>query len=223
MKPIYQYLLICIAFSALITGCRRVPLAKFEVSASTITPGETVTFDNKTFNGKSYLWDFGDGTTSTDKETTHTYNDEGSFTVTLTAYSKKGNNSSSKSQVITVAKSQAQVDAENSSTMIIDTWSLDSLNLDEINGTTHYNFTLDQLWGGTTQYLWTFNSPNTLDMYRDGNYENSDTWNFSSGVDLLVPSMGDLVLDTLSAQKFAFTMVSPSDTTYTETWFFTVL
>jgi hypothetical protein len=76
------------------------------------------------------------------------------------------------------------VDAENYSTMIIDTWSLDSLNLDEINGSAHYNFTLDQLSVGTTQYLGTFNSPNTLDIYRDGNYENSDTWSCSSGVDL---------------------------------------
>ena len=45
----------------------------------------TVAFSNKTFNGISYLWDFGDGTTSTETNPVHTYTEEGNYTVTLTA------------------------------------------------------------------------------------------------------------------------------------------
>jgi Zn-dependent metalloprotease len=42
-----------------------------------------VTFTNKSFNGINYLWDFGDGTTSTANNPTHTYTEEGNYTVTL--------------------------------------------------------------------------------------------------------------------------------------------
>jgi len=42
-----------------------------------------VTFSNKSFNGITYLWDFGDGTTSTETNPVHTYTQEGYYTVTL--------------------------------------------------------------------------------------------------------------------------------------------
>ena len=44
-----------------------------------------VTFTNNTVNGKTYLWDFGDGNTSTEKNPVHTYTNFGSYTVTLFA------------------------------------------------------------------------------------------------------------------------------------------
>jgi len=43
----------------------------------------TVSFANKSVNGINYLWDFGDGTTSTETHPVHTYSDEGFYTVTL--------------------------------------------------------------------------------------------------------------------------------------------
>ncbi|MBK6611603.1 MAG: PKD domain-containing protein [Sphingobacteriales bacterium] len=46
----------------------------------------TISFNNQTNNGATYLWEFGDGGTSTDEDPTHTYNKPGDFTVTLTAY-----------------------------------------------------------------------------------------------------------------------------------------
>jgi PKD repeat protein len=42
-----------------------------------------VTFINKSFNGNTYLWDFGDGTTSTETNPVHTYTEKGNYTVTL--------------------------------------------------------------------------------------------------------------------------------------------
>jgi Zn-dependent metalloprotease/chitodextrinase len=44
----------------------------------------TVSFTNKTFNGIDYLWDFGDGATSTETNPVHIYTEEGNYTVTLT-------------------------------------------------------------------------------------------------------------------------------------------
>lgn len=44
-----------------------------------------VQFTNLSQNAQSYLWDFGDGTTSTDENPLHTYANLGAFTVILTA------------------------------------------------------------------------------------------------------------------------------------------
>jgi gliding motility-associated-like protein len=45
----------------------------------------TAVFDNTTIAGQTWLWDFGDGTTSTDFEPTHEYTLPGPYTITLTA------------------------------------------------------------------------------------------------------------------------------------------
>lgn len=45
----------------------------------------TVEFQNYSINGNSFVWDFGDGTTSTEVNPSHTYTTEGSFDVQLYA------------------------------------------------------------------------------------------------------------------------------------------
>src|SRR5690606_25113051 len=49
---------------------------------SVCVPG-SITFDNNSINGLTYLWDFGDGTTSTEFEPTHTYLTAGTYQVML--------------------------------------------------------------------------------------------------------------------------------------------
>jgi len=49
------------------------------------TDSATVTFANTSTNAQSYLWDFGDGNTSTLSNPVHTYAAPGNYTVTLTA------------------------------------------------------------------------------------------------------------------------------------------
>ncbi|PKQ67136.1 hypothetical protein BZG01_08535 [Labilibaculum manganireducens] len=44
-----------------------------------------VQFTNNSTDGETYLWDFGDGSTSTEENPLHTYDTAGSFTVSLTA------------------------------------------------------------------------------------------------------------------------------------------
>ncbi len=50
----------------------------------------TVDFMNETHFATSYAWDFGDGSTSTDENPTHTYNDAGTYSVILTATNEIG-------------------------------------------------------------------------------------------------------------------------------------
>lgn len=61
------------------------PIAEFRYSIS----GDLVTFNNLSVNFDSYLWDFGDGESSTKAYPIHTYKSKGTYVVTLTAL--KGN------------------------------------------------------------------------------------------------------------------------------------
>ena len=57
--------------------------------ASCVVP-HTVTFANLSFNGATYLWDFGDGSTSTQFAPTHTYTAVGNYDVSLIVTSSCG-------------------------------------------------------------------------------------------------------------------------------------
>ena len=50
----------------------------------------SVHFENRSVGGKSYTWDFGDGTTSTEVHTDHVYKKKGSYSVVLTVTNGKG-------------------------------------------------------------------------------------------------------------------------------------
>lgn len=67
-----------------------VPTVQFSVSdTGRCQPPLTVNFTN-TSNGTTYMWDFGDSTTSTQTNPSHTYTKEGDFTVTLIATGANG-------------------------------------------------------------------------------------------------------------------------------------
>ncbi len=66
------------------------PIANFTANNTTGCKPVTANFVNLSVNAVSWLWDFGDGTTSTAQNPVKTYNTSGNFTVTLTAYSANG-------------------------------------------------------------------------------------------------------------------------------------
>ncbi len=66
------------------------PVPSFTVSASLGCSPLQVTFTNTSTGAASYLWDFGNGFTSTDQDPVYVYPDTGTYTVTLTAYSPNG-------------------------------------------------------------------------------------------------------------------------------------
>lgn len=84
----FQQLFIPIIAIIFVTSCSR-PIAQFETAQTPYKAQSEITFSNKSENATSYLWDFGDGNTSTDKEPKHTYEQEGSYTVTLIAKDAK--------------------------------------------------------------------------------------------------------------------------------------
>lgn len=72
----------------------KAPLAFFtyEVDADN---SQLIVFTNETEDGDTYLWDFGDGTTSTDESVSHEYAAAGDYTVKLTATNAGGDNAHS--------------------------------------------------------------------------------------------------------------------------------
>jgi len=64
-------------------SCAR-PVADFAVSGSKRAPA-SLTFSNRSRNAASYLWDFGDGNTSTADHPVHRYRNSGNYTVRLQA------------------------------------------------------------------------------------------------------------------------------------------
>ncbi|HEY9047993.1 MAG TPA: PKD domain-containing protein [Ohtaekwangia sp.] len=75
------------------------PTAQFSVYPHVLSiPGDLLYTNNKSFNATSFLWNFGDSTTSTEFEPQHAYKEEGTYDITLIAY-----NSSGCSDTVTVA------------------------------------------------------------------------------------------------------------------------
>jgi len=94
MKKTFFYLLTIVAFGFIISSCGddTPPSVTGEALFSYETDGLTVKFKNEsTVSGKvTYLWDFGDGETSTEKDPVHTYAKKGEYTVTLTVTDEQG-------------------------------------------------------------------------------------------------------------------------------------
>jgi PKD repeat protein len=76
------------------------PAVSFTASAN----NNSVSFTNTSTGANSYLWDFGDGTTSTEQNPTHEYSSEDAFTVILTATNDCG--SATTEEIVVVASEQ---------------------------------------------------------------------------------------------------------------------
>lgn len=61
-----------------------------------------VTFTNLSVGADSYIWDFGDGNSSTEENPVHTYSGDGEFIVTLTAINDCGENASTNSATLSL-------------------------------------------------------------------------------------------------------------------------
>jgi PKD repeat protein len=87
-----------------LTSCNKEPEVSFDASKSSVIVGEEITFTNSSEAKKVYniAWNFGDGGSSNTFDAAHQYSRPGTYTVTLSATSKKGNKSASVSKKITV-------------------------------------------------------------------------------------------------------------------------
>jgi len=95
------------------------PTANFTAATETSLPGLAVLFKDRSKRGTgvnmSWLWDFGDGETSADRNPAHVYGAPGVFTVTLTVQTTDGEDTIVKEDFITIETS-VRVYVRNSNT-----------------------------------------------------------------------------------------------------------
>ncbi len=94
------------------------PTANFTADVTSGCSPLTVTFTNSSINATSYVWDFGDGYSSTQTNPTHTFASSGLFTVKLVAYTAYGcsNVLTKPSYIQVLAKPNATITATPSTT-----------------------------------------------------------------------------------------------------------
>ena len=116
--------------------------ADFTASPTAALVGQTITFTNLTQNADTYLWDFGDGNTSTLENPTHTYSAPGTYTVQLIATNSTFNASDTMTKIdyITV---------------------YDSVNADFSYTVQNMTVTFQNQSTGADSYMWDFGDGNT--------------------------------------------------------------
>lgn len=91
----------------IMTGCKKDPSQSAPVACISSLPDSVLVFATVNFNsscssgGLTYLWDFGDGSTSAVATATHAYTASGTYTVTLTVTNAHGTNTKTQNIVIT--------------------------------------------------------------------------------------------------------------------------
>lgn len=86
---LFLRLSIILSAPMLLPGCTKQPIAAFTVP-QLVGVNQPVPFTNQSVDAEFYLWDFGDGETSTDVNPNHNYTVSGMYTITLTALSDNG-------------------------------------------------------------------------------------------------------------------------------------
>ena len=86
------------------------PVAAFSATpTSGRLPLKVAFTDTSTGNITTWAWDFGNGSTSTLRQPTHTYTTAGTYTVKLTVTGPGGSNTATKTGYITVAPALVEV------------------------------------------------------------------------------------------------------------------
>ena len=82
-----KFIMFLIAAQLILSSCYRDPYADFFVSRNVVDVGEAVFFTNNSMDADRFEWDFGDGTKAYTFDASHMYTYDGTFTVTLLAFS----------------------------------------------------------------------------------------------------------------------------------------
>ncbi|MCX6350925.1 MAG: PKD domain-containing protein [Bacteroidetes bacterium] len=86
MKTLSTTLIILLAVISFNCSKKAEPKACLTANKTTVVAAESISFTNCSQNSNTFVWDFGDGTTSTDNSPSHSYEGTGDYVVKVTAY-----------------------------------------------------------------------------------------------------------------------------------------
>ena len=156
------------------------PTSCFTTQFSSYEINESVTFSNCSQNAVSYNWDFGDGNTSTATNPTHTYPNEGNYTIQLTSTANNGlTNTISKSLSITKTPPTACF-----------TTQYDVYTVNE-------NVVFNNCSQNATSYLWNFGDGTTSNL-QNPIHTYTSTGNYSVSLTTTAYDLTDVVTKNLS-------------------------
>ena len=145
------------------------PEAAFTADVTSGTAPLTVNFtDQSTGSPSSWLWDFGDNSTATEQNVTHTYTTAGNYTVNLTVSNAAGSDSEVKTEYITVSEPSTPIEPAP----------VAEFTADVTSGTAPLtvNFT-DQSTGTPSSWLWNFgDSATATEQNSSHTYTSSGTY-----------------------------------------------
>jgi uncharacterized protein (TIGR02145 family) len=133
------------------------PVAGFTIDKTTAEGGELITFTNTSQNATSYAWDFGDGSTSTSQNVTHSYSDAGTYAVELTAIGEGGTNSTTNTVTIKLIVKDIENNQYNTVKIGTQIWMSENLRVTKLNdGSAISNVTENVTWESmvTPAYCW---------------------------------------------------------------------
>lgn len=138
----------------------------FTADITDLCSGSEVQFTDLTTGANQWLWDFGDGDTSTERNPVHIYTSNGEFTVSLTAYNNGCPTTVTKTQFVTVRPPVAEFN-----------FTSDCSNFTEVQFT---NSSVTDPAFGPISYLWNFGDGNTsTDEHPINQYSGPGIYNVS--------------------------------------------
>jgi PKD repeat protein len=171
------------------------PVTDFYANVTSGDAPLTVQFtDTSTNIPTSYSWNFGDGTTSTLQNPTHTYNSAGNYSVNLTATNYYGSNTSRKTAYIVVNTNNSSNPSGNST---VASFRTSAYSIKKNNPITLY----DTSSGSPTSWAWTVK--NSIGTTVATNSSKNFTWTpTSEGIyDVSLTAINDVGSNTITKSK----------------------
>ena len=184
-----------------------VPSAEFTANTTSGTGNVSVQFtENSTNSPTSWLWDFGDGSTSTEQNPIHNYTKPGKYTVSLTATNAGGNNTVTKTEYINVIDVDAPLVTVNPLGGLYNTPQNVTFNVTDDSGNATVYYTIDGTNPISSATRSIYDKPVTIDSSKTikyaavdpaGNWSPIYTENYN--LDLVAPTANVNIKGGLSA------------------------
>lgn len=157
IKTIYLFTAIAAAI-VLTASCRKTPVACIKSDKTTAAINETITFISCSENAETTEWDFGDGSSAEGNSVTYAYSTAGTYTVKITAFSKREKKKDETSISITIITSNGGGSAPpNTWTKKADFGGEDRAYAVGFSiGSKGYIGTGDRLWNGPLKDFWEY-------------------------------------------------------------------